>query len=43
MTHWRVCCAVRAAVEAGEIEKSRYESYLKLYEKVSQIKVWEIK
>ena len=36
-------CAVRAAVEAGEIEKSRYESYLKLYEKVSQIKVWEIK
>ena len=36
-------CAVRRAVEAGEIEKSRYESYLKLYEKVSQIKVWEIK
>lgn len=36
-------CAVREAVEAGEIEKSRYESYLKLYEKVSQIKVWEIK
>lgn len=36
-------CAVRAAVEAGEIERSRYESYLKLYEKVSQIKLWEIK
>ena len=36
-------CAVRAAVEAGAIEKSRYESYLKLYEKSSQIKVWEIK
>ena len=36
-------CAVRAAVEAGDIEKSRYESYLKLYEKSSQIKVWEIK
>ena len=36
-------CAVRAAVEAGEIEASRYESYLKLYEKSSQIKVWEIK
>ena len=36
-------CAVRRAVEAGEIEKSRYESYLKLYEQVSQIKVWEIK
>ena len=36
-------CAVRAAVEAGGIEKSRYESYLKLYEKSSQIKAWEIK
>ena len=36
-------CAVRAAVDAGEIEKSRYESYLKLYEKASQIKLWEIK
>ena len=36
-------CAVRAAVEAGAIENSRYESYLKLYEKSSQIKLWEIK
>ena len=36
-------CAVRAAVEAGDIERSRYESYLKLYEKASQIKAWEIK
>ena len=36
-------CAVRAAVEAGEIERSRYESYLKLYEKSSQIKAWEMK
>ena len=36
-------CAVRAAVEAGDIEASRYESYLKLYEKASQIKLWEIK
>ena len=36
-------CAVRAAVDAGDIEKSRYESYLRLYEKVSQIKAWEIK
>ena len=36
-------CAVRAAVEAGEIEESRYESYLKLYEKASQIKAWELK
>ena len=36
-------CAVRAAVEAGEIEQSRYESYRKLYEKSSQIKLWEMK
>ena len=36
-------CAVRSAVEAGEIEKSRYDSYLKLYEKSSQIKAWEMK
>lgn len=36
-------CAVRAAVEAGAIEASRYESYLRLYEKSSQIKLWEIK
>ena len=35
-------CAVRAAVEAGDIEKTRYESYLKLYEKAEQVKVWEI-
>lgn len=36
-------CAVRSAVEAGEIEPSRYDSYLRLYEKSSQIKPWEIK
>ena len=36
-------CAVRAAWEAGDIEKSRYDSYLKLYEKASQIKLWELK
>ena len=36
-------CAVRAAWEAGNIEKSRYDSYLKLYEKASQIKIWELK
>ena len=35
-------CAVREAVEAGEIEKTRYDSYLRLYEKASQIKLWEI-
>lgn len=36
-------CAVRQAVEEGKIEKSRYESYLRLYEKASQIKLWELK
>ena len=36
-------CAVRAAFENGQIEKSRYDSYLKLYEKSSQINLWELK
>ena len=36
-------CAVTAAVAAGEIEQSRYDSYLRLYEKASQIKEWELK
>ena len=36
-------CGVRQAMENGEIEKTRYESYLRLYEKSSQIKLWEIK
>ncbi len=36
-------CAVTAALRAGQIEKTRYESYLRLYEKASQIKQWEIK
>ena len=36
-------CAVTAAVAAGEIESSRYDSYLRLYEKASQIKQWELK
>ena len=36
-------CAVRSAVDSGEVEPSRYDSYLKLYEKASQIKLWELK
>ena len=36
-------CAVRAAMEKGAVEASRYDSYLRLYEKSSQIKLWEIK
>ena len=36
-------CAVTAAVAAGKIEKTRYDSYLRLYEKASQVKLWELK
>lgn len=36
-------CAIRRACEKGEIEKTRYDSYLRLYEKSSQIKLWELK
>lgn len=36
-------CAVRAALRQGDIEKTRYESYLRLYEKSEQIKLWELK
>ena len=36
-------CGVRQAVEAGKIEITRYESYLRLYEKAEQVKLWELK
>ncbi len=36
-------CAVTAAVAAGEIQPTRYDSYLRLYEKSSQVKLWEMK
>ena len=36
-------CAVRAALEAGDIEPTRYDSYLRLYEKAAQIKEWEFR
>lgn len=36
-------CAVRIALEAGDIEPTRYDSYRKLYEKSSQVKTWELK
>ena len=36
-------CAVRTALEEGAIQPTRYDSYLKLYEKMSQIKLWELK
>ena len=36
-------CSITQAVRNGEIEQSRYDSYLRLYDKASQIKLWEIK
>lgn len=36
-------CSVRAAMEAGIIQPTRYDSYLRLYEKAAQIKQWELK
>ena len=36
-------CAVAGAVARGEIEPTRYDSYLRLYEKASQVKLWEMK
>ena len=35
-------CAVLQALANGEIEKTRHDSYLRLYEKSSQIKTWEL-
>ncbi len=34
-------CAVRKAMEEGNIHPSRHASYIRLYEQVSQIKQWE--
>ena len=36
-------CRVREAVDSGALEKTRYNSYLRLYEKAEQIKTWELK
>ena len=36
-------CGVRQALEEGKIMPSRYDSYLRLYEKSAQIKEWELK
>ncbi len=35
-------CAVRAAVETGSIARSRYQSYLRLYEQAKEINAWEV-
>ena len=36
-------CAVTEALANGEISQSRYDSYLRLYEKAAQINEWELK
>jgi len=36
-------CAVRQAVEEGKIARTRYESYLRLYEQAKEINLWEVK
>lgn len=36
-------CAVREALEAGKIEQTRYDSYLRLYDAACQMKPWEMK
>lgn len=35
-------CAVTAAVEAGEISRTRYNSYAAMYDEVKDIKDWEL-
>lgn len=34
-------CKVLEALERGDIEKTRYESYVRLYERAKEIKAWE--
>lgn len=36
-------CAIRAALTEGKIEQTRYDSYVRLYEKAKEIKLWELK
>lgn len=36
-------CAVAEAVQRGEIARSRYDSYLEMFEEAKNIKEWEIK
>lgn len=36
-------CAIKSAVERGDIAKSRYDSYLRMYEEAAKINDWEQK
>ena len=33
---------IRAALEAGEIDKTRYESYVTLYNEAKEVKEWQM-
>ena len=35
-------CCVRQAMDTGAIEKTRYDSYLRLYEKAEQVRLWKL-
>jgi len=35
-------CAIREAVQNGQIARSRYDSYLRLYEQAKELKPWEL-
>lgn len=35
-------CRVRQAVDCAKVEKTRYDSYLRLYEKAEKVNIWEI-
>lgn len=36
-------CAITEAVDKGEIERTRYESYLRMYDEVKDINEWQLK
>ncbi len=36
-------CAVREALAHGDLEPTRYDSYVRLYEKMKEIKLWELR
>ena len=36
-------CAIQSALAEGSIQKTRYESYVRLYEKAKEHKLWEMK
>ncbi len=35
-------CMIHQAVQSGDIERTRYESYLRLYEIAQQVKTWQL-